>query len=81
MKYAALVTIGLKEGIVDPEGQNTKKALDLLGFSNVSEVKVSKAFEITLDAEDEKTAKAQIDSMCMKLLTNPVVNNYTVKFR
>ena len=81
MKYAALVTIGLKEGIVDPEGQNTKKALDLLGFSNVSEVKVSKAFEITLDAKDKETAKAQIDSMCMKLLTNPVVNNYTVKFR
>ncbi|MFH1432707.1 MAG: phosphoribosylformylglycinamidine synthase subunit PurS [archaeon] len=80
MKYNAFVTIRLKKGILDPEGLNTKKALELLGFSAVSDVRTSKVFEITLDAPSKDAAKAQIDSMCMRLLINPVVNDYTVRF-
>lgn len=81
MKYNVLVTIGLKKGILDPEGLNTKKALELLEFSTVQDVKTSKGFEITLDASSEGAARAEIDKMCLKLLTNPVVNDYSVTFR
>jgi phosphoribosylformylglycinamidine synthase PurS subunit len=80
MKFDALVTIRLKKGILDPEGLNTKKVLDLLGFSSVSDVKTSKLFKITLDAQNIHDAKAEIDSMCMKLLSNPVIHDYTVNF-
>ncbi|RLG15252.1 MAG: phosphoribosylformylglycinamidine synthase PurS protein [Candidatus Nanohalarchaeota archaeon] len=81
MKYCALVTIGLKKGILDPEGLNTKKALELLGFSSVVDVAISKVFEITVDAPSKEVARAEIDKMCMRLLYNPVVNEYTVTFR
>ena len=81
MKCCALVTIGLKKGILDPEGLNTKKALELLGFSSVVDVATSKVFEITVDVESKEDALAEIDKMCTKLLCNPVVNEYTVTFR
>ena len=81
MKCCALVTIGLKKGILDPEGLNTKKALELLGFSSVVDVATSKVFEITVDVESKEDALAEIDKMCLKLLCNPVVNEYTVTFR
>ncbi len=81
MKCCALVTIGLKKGILDPEGLNTKKALELLGFSSVVDVATSKVFEITVDAPSKEVALAEIDKMCVKLLCNPVVNEYTVTFR
>jgi len=81
MKCCALVTIGLKKGILDPEGLNTKKALELLGFSSVVDVATSKVFEITVDVASKEAACAEIDKMCLKLLCNPVVNEYTVTFR
>ncbi len=81
MRCCALVTIGLKKGIIDPEGLNTKKALELLGFSSVVDVGTSKVFEITVDALNKEAARVEIDKMCVKLLCNPVVNEYTVAFR
>jgi len=81
MKFNVWVTIGLKKGIIDPEGINTKKALELLGFSKISDVKTLKVFEITVDAPDKEAARSEIDKMCMKLLANPVINDYTVAFR
>ena len=52
----AEVRIRLKKGVADPEGANTKKALELLGFSNVVDVKSSKCFSIRLDTDDEAEA-------------------------
>jgi phosphoribosylformylglycinamidine synthase len=40
------VTIKLKQGVADPEGENTKKALNLLGFRAVRGVKTMKTFKI-----------------------------------
>ena len=66
--------VELKKGVADPEGKNTKKALDLLGFDKVTEVKTSKFFTITLDASSEAEARAMMDDMCVKLLANPVIH-------
>ena len=75
------VQIRLKKGVADPEGKNTKKALELLGFSQVAEVKTSKYFSIHLDTDDEALAKAEVEKMCQSLLANPVINDYSYEFR
>ncbi len=72
--FEAEVRVELKKGVADPEGKNTKKALDLLGFDKVLEVKTSKFFTITLDTNSEDEAKAMMDDMCVKLLSNPVIH-------
>ncbi|MHC1567467.1 MAG: phosphoribosylformylglycinamidine synthase subunit PurS [Candidatus Syntropharchaeia archaeon] len=75
------VVISLKKGVSDPEGENTKKALNLLGFKNVKEVRSLKIFRISLEEDDEEKAKKQVEEMCEKLLANPVINDYTILLR
>lgn len=74
----AHVTVHLKPGISDPEGQNTTKALHLLGFDGVKEVHTTKIWEIELGDVSEADAKEQVDRMCRRLLTNPVIHDYEV---
>ena len=75
----AKVEIKLKKGIVDPEGKNILKALNLLHFKKVKGVKVSKIIEILIDEKDEKKAKNDVELMCKRLLANPVINDYDIK--
>src|SRR5581483_898469 len=65
----------------DPEGANTKKALELLGFRGVSAVKSVHAFSVDLDAKSESDAKATVDEMCKRLLVNPVIHAPQVTIR
>ncbi len=73
--FIAEVRIGLKEGVADPEGANTKKALALLGFSSVRSVKSSKFFTIELEVDSEDEARRLVEEMSVKLLANPVIHN------
>ena len=73
------VTITLKHGVTDPEGENTKKALNLLGFKNVHSVKSMKTFRIAIEAEEEGSdVKYEVEEMCKKLLANPVIHDYKI---
>ncbi|MCJ2512545.1 MAG: phosphoribosylformylglycinamidine synthase subunit PurS [Candidatus Thermoplasmatota archaeon] len=76
----AFVEIHLKKGIADPEGSNTLKALKLLGFENATDVKSAKLFEIDLKEENDAKAKAILEEMCNRLLANPVIHDYQIRF-
>ncbi len=69
----AEVKVELKEGIFDPEGENIKKALNLLGFSGVRDVKLTRLYTIEIDGDDN------VEDMCTTLLTNPVIHKYTIR--
>jgi phosphoribosylformylglycinamidine synthase len=73
----AEVKIKLKKGVADPEGANTKKTLELLGF-DVGAVKAVKVFEIQLGTEDQGEAQKKVEEMCEKLLANPVIHEYSI---
>ncbi len=75
----AEVIIELKNGITDPEGMNTKKALNLLGWS-VEDVRSGKIFEIDLGEDvSEKEALKEVEVMCKRLLANPVIQTYDIR--
>lgn len=73
------IEIRLKKGVVDPEGKNIVKALHLLHFNEVKDVKVAKLFEIFMDEKDERRAIERANEMCRKLLANPVINDYSIE--
>lgn len=75
----AEVKIKLKKGVADPEGANTKKTLELLGF-DVVDVKSVKVFEIQLGTENQEEAQKKVEEMCQKLLANPVIHEYSITF-
>lgn len=76
----AEVRITLKKGVADPEGKNTLKALELLGFKGLHDVRALKVFEIEVDGK-KKDVEKKIEEMCRKLLANPVIHNYTISVR
>ena len=75
------VYVELKKGVADPEGENTRKALRLLGFTSVKDVKTIKVFRIELDEEDKEKAEKLLHEMCEKLLANPVIHDYHIIIR
>lgn len=75
--FKARVEITLKKGISDPEGKNILKALHLLGFEKVTDVKVAKVMEISMEYE-EKEAREKVEDMCNRLLANPVIHDYKI---
>lgn len=76
----AIVTVGLKPGVLDVQGKAVAGALKELGFGAVHDARVGKRIEIELDASlDPATAEAQVKDMCEKLLANTVIESYRVE--
>lgn len=75
----ARVTVTLKNGVLDPQGKAIENGLGALGFPGVASVRQGKVFDIELDTKDKATAKADIESMCEKLLANTVIEDYSVE--
>ncbi|MEO1000010.1 MAG: phosphoribosylformylglycinamidine synthase subunit PurS [Pseudomonadota bacterium] len=75
----ARVTIMLKPGVLDPQGQATGQALAGLGFEGVGEVRQGKIIELALDATDPDAAEAEVGRMCEALLANTVIETYAVE--
>jgi phosphoribosylformylglycinamidine synthase PurS subunit len=76
----AEVRVELKRGVADPEGKNTLKALELLGFEGIEDVKTVKVFDIYMGGASGDVEK-KVDEMCRRLLANPVIHNYSIKIK
>lgn len=77
-RFEALVEVKLRPGISDPQGATIEKALPALGFDSISGVRTGKAFRLTVEAADEAAARAQVDDLCRRFLTNPVIEDSLV---
>ena len=73
------VTISRKQGLSDPEGTTTMKALTDLGFDRVDHVSFGRIITITIDEEDAAIARTKTEAMCTKLLANPVMEDYAIE--
>ncbi len=73
-----LVTVMLKDGVLDPQGKAIGQALHNLGFPQVQEVRAGKLIELILDETDPATAKSAAEDMAKKLLANTVIESFKV---
>ncbi|RMA40755.1 phosphoribosylformylglycinamidine synthase subunit PurS [Rhodophyticola porphyridii] len=72
----ATVTVMLKQGVLDPQGEAVRRALGALGFDGVEGVRQGKLIELDLA---DGTTEAQVTEMCEKLLANTVIESYRVE--
>lgn len=67
-----------KEGVNDPQGEAIRGGLASLEFGGIRNVRAGKQIAITLEAGSAEDAITAGESMCDKLLANPVIETYTV---
>lgn len=78
MSYAVQVEVQLRAGVADPQGSTIERAIPTLGFEGVSDVRVGKSIRFSLDAADEDTARRQVQELCDRFLTNPVIEDAVI---
>ena len=76
MKISATVT--LKKEVLDPQGKVVSQTLKNMGYKNVINVRQGKYFEIELNETDKEKAKKIVEEFSKKLLTNIVIEDYTI---
>ena len=75
----ARVTVTLKTGVLDPQGQAITGSLKSLGFDGIASVRQGKIFDLELGDADPADARLALAAMCEKLLANTVIENYAIE--
>lgn len=79
MRFIAGVTVNLKNGVLDPQGQTISRALADLGFTDVVGVRTGKLFRLEIDAGTEDEARKIAAEAASRLLANPVIETFEIE--
>ena len=75
------VTVTLKKEVLDPQGKVVNQTLKNMGYKNIDNVRQGKFFEIEINEIDKEKVKIVADEICKKLLTNMVIEDYTINLK
>ncbi|HET7168302.1 MAG TPA: phosphoribosylformylglycinamidine synthase subunit PurS [Candidatus Limnocylindrales bacterium] len=73
------VNVTPKPGILDPQGRAVEGSLGHLGIDGVSDVRVGRRVELTVDAPDEAAARSVVERLAAELLANPLIEVYAIE--
>ena len=76
MKISAIVT--LKKDVLDPQGKVVSQTLKNMGYKNILNLRQGKFFEIEIDEKNKEKCKEIAEEICKKLLSNTVIEDYTI---
>ena len=76
--FSVLVEVKLRPGIADPQGATIERSLPTLGYTGVTGVTVGKAIRFTIEGDDELDAQRQVEDLCHRFLTNPVIEDAVI---
>jgi len=77
--FRIAVHITPRKGLLDPQGNAVKGALQTLGFQSVKEAHVGRYIILEIDAYDAIAAEETVTDMCRKLLANPVTEDFEIE--
>lgn len=75
--FKVKVRVMPKKGILDPQGQAVENALRSMRYEAVEEVRIGKHMDILMQGDDQGQVEAQVREMCQKLLSNPVIEDFS----
>jgi phosphoribosylformylglycinamidine synthase subunit PurS len=79
LRFRYAVNVLPKDGILDPQGRAVEGSLGHLGVSGVSNVRVGRRVELTVEAADEPAARATAERLAGELLANPLIESYAIE--
>lgn len=75
--HKAKILITLKDTILDPQGKTVEHSLHSLGYSNISNTRIGKYITLDIDSATTEEACKITDAICNKILSNPVMEDYS----
>ena len=77
--FNAKVKVSLRSSVLDPAGEAAKKAALKLGIKGLNELRIGKSIDISIDAPNQEEAIRQIELLSERLLSNPVIENWSME--
>jgi len=77
--YRFAVNVTPKPGILDPAGRAVEGSLGHLGIEGVHDVRIGRRVELTVEADDEATARATVERLAGELLSNPLIEAFAIE--
>jgi len=77
MAFKANIKVTLRPSILDVQGKAAQHALENLGYSSVSSVRIGKYMEVIIGEDSRAEAEKVATEICQKLLSNPVMEDFT----
>ena len=71
----------MKKDVLDPQGKVVSQTLKNMGYNDVINVRQGKYFEIELNETDKEKAKKTIEAICKKLLSNIIIEDFTINYK
>ena len=71
----------MKKEVLDPQGKVVNQTLKNMGYDSIVNVRQGKYFDIELNENDKEKAKKIAEEICKKLLTNVVIEDYTIDLK
>ncbi len=79
MPYLAKIKVTLRQSILDVQGKAVDHALKNLGYRTVESTRIGKYIEVTINEEEIVEAERIGNEISRKLLSNPVMENYSLE--
>lgn len=76
--FRAKVLVKRRDSILDPQGKGVEQGAKLLGFDNISNIRIDKEIKFKVNAPDKSTAEAEVREFCSKLLANPIMEDFEI---
>ncbi len=76
-----LINVHLKQEILDPQGRAVFGAIGRFGLSEVADVRQGKQFLLNIDGELTDAKLAKIRAIAETLLSNPVIEDFTIEVK
>ena len=71
----------MKKDVLDPQGKVVKQTLKNMGHNNIEDIRQGKYFEIELKEDDKTKAERIIEEISQKLLSNSIIEDYTINYK
>ena len=77
--FRARVQVSLRPSVLDPAGEATRAAAARLGVGGLRKLRIGKAIDLELEADDRATAQNQLELLSDRLFANPVIENWSLE--
>jgi len=81
MIYLSRIRVTLRPSILDPQGKAVEHAIATLGVALIKDVRIGKYIELRIEGDSEEEARQKTETVCRKLLANPVMEDYVFELQ